>query len=261
MTGLIYLAKNGIALYDDKTKRVFQLNFGQEVAKDLEIANPDQLNLHIKSFVSANKIIPSALIMIVSHNMFFEKDIPILPKEQQDIETQKFLDNVPFETIRSKIFQSAKTSKIVAANGHFIDSVKKSFEALGFSITIAIPSMAFAITDEGLNQGTIKLIFSKYSSLKQYNLLNTEPEVNSQTSQKESEKEVKDVESKEKTNKKNLIAIIIFIIVIVVIFIIVFIVLSAQSSSPKKTNPPKKSLIDINSNLIVKMPIDKHFLV
>lgn len=158
MTGIIYLGKNGLSLYDEKTKGIFQLNFKSEIAKDLEIINPDQLNLNIKSLVASNKITPSALIMVVSHNMFFEKDILPLPKEQQEIETQKFLDNVPFETISSKTFQSAKTNKIVAANGHFIELIKKAFETLGFTITIAIPSMAFGILDEGLNQGTIKLI-------------------------------------------------------------------------------------------------------
>jgi len=255
MTGILYLGKNSLALYDEKTKRIFQLNFRPEVVKDLEVINPDQLNLSVKSLVDSNKIVPSALIMIVSHNMFFEKDFPPLSKEQQVIEIQKFLDNVPFETIRAKTFQSAKTNKIVAANGHFIDSVKKAFEPLGFAITIAIPSMAFGIVDEGLNQGTIRLILSKHNSFKQYNLLKDETlDANPPVSQKESEREINGEKNKEKLNRKNLIAIGIFVLLIVVLSIIVFFVLSSQNSSPKKTSTA-------NTNLIVKQPIDKLFSI
>lgn len=261
MAGILFLGKNGLAVYDDKIKGIFRLNFQPLVVKDLEVVNIDQLNLSVKSFVTTNKIVPSALIMIVSHNIFFEKVFPPLSKEQQVIETQKFLDNIPFEVIASKAFGSEKDYKIVAANGHFIETVRKAFQVLGFAINIAIPAIAFGNIGEELNQVTVKIILSKYPALKQYNLLNTEPEVNSQTSQKESEKEVKDVESKEKTNKKNLIAIGIFVLLIVILFIVVFFVLSSQNPSPKKTNLPKKSLIEYNNKLIVKLPIDKHFSI
>ena len=228
MTGILYLAKNSLALYDEKTKRIFQLNFQPQVVKDLEIINRDQLNLNIKSFVDSNKIIPSALIMIVSHNMFFEKDFPPLSKEQQLNETQKFLDNIPFEATASTAFGTEKTYKIVAANGHFIEGVRKSFEALGFAINIAIPAIAFGNIGEELNQVTIKIIFSKYPALKQYNLLKNEPEINSKPSQKESEGETHEGKNNEKNKKKNLIAIGIFVLLIVVLSIIVFIVLSSQ---------------------------------
>ena len=225
MTGIIYLAKNGLAVYGEKTKGIFQLNFQPQVVKDLEIINRDQLNLNIKSLVDSNKIIPSALIMIVSHNMFFEKDFPPLSKEQQVIETQKLLDNIPFEVIASQAFGTEKTYKIVATNGNFIESIRKAFETLGFAINIALPAIAFGNIGEELNQVTIKIIFSKYPALKQYNLLKNEPKINSQPSQKESEQEVKDEKNKEKTNKKNLIAIGIFVLLIVILSIIVFIAL------------------------------------
>ena len=73
MTGIIYLYKNGLVLYDSKAKRIFQLGFRPEIARDLEIINSDQLKLDIKSFVESNRIVPIPLIMVVSHDMFFEK--------------------------------------------------------------------------------------------------------------------------------------------------------------------------------------------
>jgi hypothetical protein len=254
MTGLLYLAKNSIALYDEKTKGIFRLNFLPLVVKDLEIINRDQLGLNIKTLVESNKIIPSALIMVVSNNMFFEKDFPPLSKEQQVIETQKFLDNIPFEDIVSKAFGTEKVYKIVAANGHFIESIRKAFEALGFAINIAIPAIAFGNIGEELNQVTIKIIFSKYPALKQYNLLKNEPVIKQQPSQQEPEGEKHDETNNEKNNKKNLIAIGVFVLLIIIISIVVFFVLSSQSSSPKKTGIA-------NTKLIVKMPIDNHFSV
>ena len=226
MTGILYLANNGLAVYDEKTKAIFQLNFRPEVVKDLEIINLQQLNLNIKSFVDSNKIIPSALIMIVSHKMFFEKDFPPLSKEQQVNETQKFLDNIPFEVIASTAFGSEKDYKIVAANGHFIEDIRKAFETLGFAINIALPAIAFGNIGEELNQVTIKIIFSKYPALKQYNLLKDTSTIKSLPSQ-QAEGAKHEEKNNEKNNKKNLIAIGIFVLLIIVLFVIVFIVLSS----------------------------------
>lgn len=228
MTGIIYLNKNGLALYDDKTKRIFQLNFKPEIVKDLEIVNLDQLRLHIKSLIDSNKIAPTPLIMIVSHNMFFEKDFPPLTKEQQVIETQKFLDNIPFEVIVSKAIGNENTYKIIAANGYFIEEVRKAFEALGFNINIGLPSIAFGNIGEELNEATIKIIFSKYPALKQYNLLKEESKINSLLSQKEPEAELQDEKNSGKNKKKNLIAIGVFVLLIVILSIIVLFVLSSQ---------------------------------
>ena len=150
MTGTIYLHKNGFFLYDDKTKRIFQLGFRPEIARDFEIINSDQLNLDIKSFVESNKIAPIPLIMVVSHDMFFERDFPALTKEQQAAETQRFLDNIPFEVIVSKVIISEKGFRIIAGNGHFIEEVRKAFQALGFSINIALPSIVFGNIGEEL---------------------------------------------------------------------------------------------------------------
>jgi len=231
MTGIIYLNKNGLALYDDKAKRIFQLSFKPEIVRDLEIISPDQLSLQIKSLIDSNKIVPSPLIMIVSHNMFFEKDFLPLTKEQQATETQKFLDNIPFEVIVSKAIGNENTYKIIAANGYFIESIRKAFETLGFNINIGLPSIAFGNIGEELNQVTIKIIFSKYPALKQYNLLKEESKINSPLSQKEPEAELQDEKNNEKKKKKNLIAIGIFVFFIVVLSIIVFVVLSIINTS------------------------------
>ena len=198
--------------------------------------------------------------MIVSHNMFFEKDFPPLSKEQQVNETQKFLDNIPFEVIASTAIGNEKIYKIVATNGHFIESVRKAFENLGFAINISLPAIAFGNIGEELNQVTIKIIFSKYPALKQYNVLKEEAKINLTSSQKEPEGEVKDEKNKEKTKKKNLIAIGILVVLIIILSVIVFFVLSSQNSSPKKTNSPKKTS-STSTNLIVKMAIDKHFSI
>lgn len=258
MTGILYLAKNNIALYDEKTKGIFRLNFLPLVVKDLEVINRDQLKLNIKSLVESNKIMPTALIMVVSYNMFFEKDFPPLTKEQQVNETQKFLDNIPFEDIASTAIGNEKIYKILAANGHFIESIREAFQALGFAINIAIPAIAFGNIGEELNQVTIKIILSKYPTLKQYNLLKNEAKnetkISLPPSQTEPEGEAKVEENKEIPNKKNLIAIGVFVLLIIILSVVVFFVLSSQNSSPKKTGKA-------NTGLIVKFPIDNHFSI
>ena len=233
MIGIIYLDKNGFTLYDSKTKGISQFNFKPEVAKDLEIISIDQLNLQIKSYVEANKITPGGLVMVISHNMLFEKDFAPLSKEQQEIETKKFLDNIPFENVSSKTFQLEKGHRVVAANSHFFESVKNAFEVLGFIVVTAIPSVAFGNFGESLNLEASKLILSKFVSLKQYNFLQDGQATNTSLSQQDTGEE-KDVKTNNvKNNKKNLIAIGIFVFLIVILSIIVFIFLSSQKSSGK----------------------------
>jgi len=231
MAGLILLGKSSLSLYDDHTKRIIQLNFKPEIVKDIEIINPEQFGQYLKSFVSTNKITPSPLIMIVSHNMFFEKEFPALTKEQQTIETQKFLDNIPFEVVASTAFGTEKTFKIIATNGYFIEEVRNALRSLGFAINIALPSILFGNIGIDLNQATIKIIYSKYPSLKQYNLLKEESAVKTQSLEIEPTEEKQDRENIKKINKKNLITIGVFVLFIVVLFVIVFIVLSSQSTS------------------------------
>ena len=225
MTGIIYLNKNGFALFDDKTKGVFQFNFKSEVAKDLEVISIDQLKLQIKSFVESNKITPSGLIMVISQSMLFEKDFALLPKEQLEIEIQKFLDNIPFEHVSSKTFQYEKGYRVVAANSHFFESIKNAFEALGFIVVTVMPSVAFGNIAESLNLETIKIILNKFVALKQYNFL--------PTSQNDSIEARDDKTNNEKNKQKNLIAIGIFVLLIVILSIVVFVILSSQKSSLK----------------------------
>lgn len=233
MTGIVTLGKNGLQLYNDKTKKIFQLNFKPEIVRDLEIINLDQLNLQIKLLVNSNKITPSPLIMIISHNMFFEKDFPPLTKEQQEIETQKFLDNIPFEIVASTAFGTEKSYKIIAANGQYIGEVRKALQALGFAINITLPSIIFGYIGDQLNQATIKIILSKYSSLKQYDLLKEESQTNLHSSKKEPKEELQDEKNNEKSKKKNLISIGILVLFIIILSIIIYIVLSSQNAIGK----------------------------
>lgn len=231
MAGLMLLGKNGLTLYSDSAKRIFQLNFKPEIVKDIEIINLEQFNQYAKSFVSANKIAPSPLIMIVSHNMFFEKDFPPLTKEQQAAENQKFLDNIPFEEVASTAFGNEKSFKILATNGFFIEEVRNSFQTLGFTINIALPSTLFGNIGEELNQATIKIIYGKYPSIKHYNLLKEASRIKPAPSEEQSKVEKKVGENSEKFSRKNLITIGVFVLFLVILFVIVFIVLSSQGTS------------------------------
>lgn len=231
--GIIYLDKARFDLYDGGRKAIFRFTFKSEVARDFEIVNKDQLYSQIKSFVESNKLLHSPLIIILSKSTLFEKDFTSIPKEQQEVEVQKFLDNMPFEIISSKILKTEKEYKAVATNGYFIECIKNAFERLGFVVTCVIPSFVLGNIGDGLNQEMAKLTLSRIDSVKQYNLLTNGSQTT--TSQKKEEEGVKiDEKINQKNKKKNLIAAGIFVLFIVVLFIIVFIVLSSQNTSLKR---------------------------
>lgn len=231
--GIIYLDKSRLYLYDHVKKAIFQFDIKPEVGKDLEIINSSLLDTQVKSFLETNKLTPSSLIIVLAQNLIFEKDLTNVSKEQQEAEAQRFLDNIPFESVSSGVYKSEKEYRIVAANSYFIKAIKNAFEELGFVTAYVLPSFVFGNLGDSLKQETIKIILGKVDSVKQYNLLNSHlltaasgKEAEEQKGEKTQSGEEKEKKEEKKTSKKNLTAIGIFVLFIIVLFVIVFIVMS-----------------------------------
>src|SRR3989337_2075433 len=138
--GVLFLKRNGFDFYEDKMENILSFPFSEAVVNSLEIINPQEFNNQIKAFVEINKFLPAALMIILSADVLFEKDIQTQDPNIQDLEVQKFLDVIPFETISTKTLpMDGQGVRIIAVIKNLVDAIRVSFEELGFLIEGIVP--------------------------------------------------------------------------------------------------------------------------
>lgn len=136
---VIFIDQDKINYYDRSLPAVLTFPFTKELISDLEVVNSAALHLQIKSFVDNNKITPSQMMVVLSPNVYFEKEFPETAEFHQDSELQKFIDTIPFENISTKIYKLAAGSRLLATNSDLYQNIKTAFENVGFIIEAVVP--------------------------------------------------------------------------------------------------------------------------
>jgi len=174
-TGILFIDNNRIDVYNSSKNAVVSIDFPQEVIKYSEVLDREKLHLQIKSLIETNKITPSSLIVILAKNILFQKDFvkDQETEEQQELQAQEFIDNVPFESVGSKIVPLEKGIRVIAANADLYESVMSTFQQLGFSIQSLLPITLFGdeIQIERLTTESEKIFSGKSESLRKYSLI------------------------------------------------------------------------------------------
>ena len=166
--GVLFLKRDGFDFYEDKSGRISSFPFSTAVVNSLEIINLQEFKNQIKAFVEINKFLPADLMIILSADILFEKDIQTQDPNVQSQETQNFLDIIPFESISTKLLPAKLGIRVIAVNKNLIDTLSSSFKELGFLIEGIVPYE----TVEGfegiysLNNEISKSIIKQFDSLK-----------------------------------------------------------------------------------------------
>lgn len=166
--GVLLLRRDGFDFYEDRQERILSFPFSTAVVNSLEIINLEEFKNQIKAFIEVNKFLPADLMIILSADVLFEKDIQTQDPNVQSQETQNFLDIIPFESISTKLLPTKLGIRVIAVNKNFIDTLRTSLKELGFSIEGIVPYE----TVEGfegtysLNNEISKFIIKQFDSLK-----------------------------------------------------------------------------------------------
>lgn len=137
--GILFLKRGGFDFYEKTSDRIFNYTFPQELVSALDVINLEELKKQIKAFAQGGKFTKADLMIVLSPDILFEKDFPIQDPNIQNVEIQKFLDIVPFESISTKTLTGDQGVRIIAVNKNLIDAIRISFEELGFLIEGIIP--------------------------------------------------------------------------------------------------------------------------
>jgi hypothetical protein len=139
--------------------------FPPELVSDLEIVNPSDLNTGLRNFIELNKIKPGPLVIIVAQSVYFEKNYtgqnPPTPEE-----VENFIDTIPFSTVSSKLFRVISGFKQVVINRDFYESLKGTFEELGFQVIAVVPGFALGQNAiAGFTAETCRIIYRKIDQI------------------------------------------------------------------------------------------------
>lgn len=167
--GVLLLKRSGIDFYEGREGRILNFPFSEMVVSFLEIVNPEEFKKQIKAFVEINKYLPADLMIILSADVLFEKDIQAQDPNIQAQEIQKFLDIVPFESISTKSLPvGGQGVRIIAVNKNLVDTIRTYLEELGFLIGGIVPYEAVEGYDgiNSLNNEVSKFIIKQFDSLR-----------------------------------------------------------------------------------------------
>lgn len=157
-SAILFLDRNRFDLYVEGSQNVLSFPFEETVINAMDVLSPVELDTQIKAFVEQNGISPANIMVILSSNVIFEKDIEIKDLESKDQEIETFSDNVPFENVYIQSLPIATGIHVIAANRDLCDSIRNSFSKLGFGIDSFVPYIALGLQ---VNIGVLDLETSK----------------------------------------------------------------------------------------------------
>jgi len=163
-----------------RSPKIYELRFSPSSIKDLEVVNQSELDNQIKSFVTANSLKPTPLLLVLSSQVTFEKDITPIPQASRKEIIQSFLDTVPFASISFKTFHYQDKDILVVINRNLYDGIKHGFEALGFSVSAVIPALMLGLgSKDTLSAEACQLIIKKTDFIKNNDFLSETTEIGS----------------------------------------------------------------------------------
>lgn len=112
-----------------------------QVIRDLEVTSQIALENLVHAFVVNQKLAPISLILVLSQDVYFEKEIGKCEGEEKEKLVQQFVDTVPFTTTSEKVFQIRGSCRLVVINRAMYDAFKAAFEKEQFPVAAVIPEL------------------------------------------------------------------------------------------------------------------------
>ncbi|OGH22460.1 MAG: hypothetical protein A3F31_05440 [Candidatus Levybacteria bacterium RIFCSPHIGHO2_12_FULL_38_12] len=136
-----FLQRNLLVVFGTEINGVLTVDLKEDLVKDLEVIDKNKLENQIKVFAANFKLPPCNIILVLSEAVIFQKDIIGVNQNEIDSYIQDFLDNIPVETVSSKLFPIENGVKIIAVNRQLYEVIGKTFQSLGFSVLSIIPEI------------------------------------------------------------------------------------------------------------------------
>ncbi len=231
--GVIYIKRSGFDYFASDRTDVLRVDFPATAIQDMEIINKEEFLKLLQNFLTANKVLPSRAIIVLSDATFFQKDLVVAKPEELEPQIKSFLNNVPFEHVTFKTFDVEKSKRIVATNKDIYQNIKDFLEKNAFIIShIVAPSSLgkeFAL-GESITLEQAKVVIQKMDSIKPIENFLEQPKAEQQTA---AEALSVPIPRKRKTVKSTLPLLLPVFGLLIAVLIGVFYMQSKQNSTLK----------------------------
>lgn len=147
--GIVLIRDTFIDIYIPSfSKKIFTLQLSNAVYINMEIIDTDEFGRQLGDFFAMNALPPLEVCMVIQ-SPILKKEFTLLPQASLDLAIQTYLDYVPFDTVLSKRVKSEKGVLLIAANGDFIDTVKRWLIQLGCIVSCITPLEGLAFVPQG----------------------------------------------------------------------------------------------------------------
>jgi len=217
--GVLYLDRYSFDLYSDLLATVIRFPFDPKVIRDYDVIDKNGLVNEIKLFIQQNNLQPITLVIILSADVLFTKQITLSDPTKRQATVQSFVENVPFESVGSVNIPSADAIQIIASNKDMYDTIQQSFAASRFSVVAVAPAVVINDVNfsNGLTADIAPQILGMMESLQAYNF-QTLP----QTVQLETTKDETTTKSETKKNVRLFLLIGVFVLLLVALGVVIF---------------------------------------
>lgn len=137
---VIFIGRSGIQFFSTAFPNIVSLPFDPKVVKDLDVIDPKTLQSQISTFIGQNKMIPSVVLFVFSEPSCFYQDLKETDDAKLKLLLQEFVNNVPFETVLTKVYKTRDGVRVVSVNERLYREVAATFQSKGFVSLGAIPS-------------------------------------------------------------------------------------------------------------------------
>ncbi|MBI2621283.1 MAG: hypothetical protein HYW63_01385 [Candidatus Levybacteria bacterium] len=235
-TGVFYLERNRAYFYEESLASPLSLELSADIISDLELVSKKSLETAIQAFVSANKLAPKNIVILLSTTVTFDTEFADNTLEI-DKKIEEFLELVPFENNVSKQTKFPGKIKIVAANKELGEAIKETFVGLGFVVGGIYPlSFCLEVIPQLQTNLDLGLVINKIQEIRHFNLLS---DVQSLVVSPKKEK---------KDNRRLYILAGVFAILMVILLFVIyrFIVLPPKQPSalPVSTPAPQPTIFE-----------------
>ncbi|MFA5025496.1 MAG: hypothetical protein WC503_03255 [Candidatus Shapirobacteria bacterium] len=227
---IIFLERQRLTLAGTDLATPLILDFPTSIVQDIDVIDTESFNFLLASFVEQSKISPNDILLVVSPDIYYEKNIPLSgdPTQRQN-QIDLFLQTVPFKNLIYKDYSLGSQPRLITLNKNFYEPIAKFFEKSAFNIVAIMPLFVlthFQLSLTSFLPKEVKEIFQKYKIMEPYSFMNTEDIDKIMTTEIH--------RPKEEITKTTIILIVVFCLLFVVLLVYLFVMPRfAKAPSPK----------------------------
>ena len=163
----------GINLNDPVT-----LNFPVNIVSDIDVIDLESFDLLLTNFFNQSKISPGDILLIVSPNVYYQKNITLsADTTERQNQIDLFLQTIPFKNLIYRDYLLDNQPQLLALNKNFYEPLVRFCQKNNFNITAIVPHFVLDHYQLNLTEylpKEVKNILQKYKQIETYSLINSQ---------------------------------------------------------------------------------------